>query len=316
MSDAPSFPSAPAATSSSNGKRGRRWLATAAVILSAACWGLSTVVTKGLLDEVPPFQVLSVQLAASVSFLWLCVATLRTPLPRLHNIRGILASGVLEPGLAYGVGVPGLALTSAANATVIGAAEPAFICALAWIILGARPGRGVAAVLVLAIAGVLMVTLSGAEGLGQGGPLGDALVGLGTAFAALYVVMSSRLLGGISPLGLAAAQQTAGLACVLLLLAAAWGTGFEAPASMSFALIIITASTGIVQYALAVWFYLAGLRVLPASVAGLYLALIPVFGMTGAVLVLGEGISAVQAAGALLVIGAIAVLGLLRAPQE
>lgn len=313
MTDEPSLPSVPAILP---GARVRIWLATGAVVLSAACWGLATVATKGLLDAVPPFQVLALQLAASVGFLWLCATVLRQPLPNKAHLKGILASGTLEPGLAYGVGVPGLALTSAANATVIGAAEPAFICALAWLVLGARPGRGVAGVLVLAIAGVLMVTLSGVEGLGQGRPAGDALVGLGTAFAALYVVMSSRLVGAISPLSLAAAQQTVGLACVLILLAGAWGTGFEEPASLNWELVGAAAATGIVQYALAVWFYLTGLRILPASVAGLYLALIPVFGMAGAVLILGEIIGPAQLAGAVLVIGAMIALGFLRSPSS
>lgn len=315
MTDEPSLRAVPAVRPTVNGARGRIWLATGAVIVSAACWGLATVATKGLLDEVPPFQVLALQLAASVGFLWLCLSVMRERLPDRTHLKGILASGALEPGLAYGVGVPGLALTSAANATVIGAAEPAFICALAWILLGARPGRGVAGVLVLASAGVLMVTLSGAEGLGQGRPAGDALVGLGTAFAALYVVMSSRLVGSISPLSLAATQQTAGLACVLILLVGAWGMGFEAPASLNWALVSAAAATGIIQYALAVWFYLMALRILAPSVAGLYLALIPVFGMLGAVLILGEAIGPVQMAGAVLVIGAMSALGFLRSPS-
>ncbi len=314
MNDVPSATAAPTRAPALP-PSGRLWLATGAVILSAACWGLATVATKGLLEELPPFQVLAVQLAASVCFLWLGAAVLRAPIPDMACLRGIAASGLLEPGLAYGVGVPGLALTSAANATVIGAAEPAFICALAWIVLGTRPGREVAAVLVFALAGVLMVTLSGAEGLGQGRPLGDAMVGLGTAFAALYVVMSSRLLGAIPPLSLAASQQTVGLACVLGLLGVAWSSGYETPVSMRWGLVLATMATGIVQYGLAVWFYLWGLRVLPAPVAGLYLALIPVFGMVGAVLVLRETVSGIQAVGAILVIGAIAALGFLRAPS-
>lgn len=315
MTEAPFLTAASAPGSSPHPARSRLWLATAAVIFSAACWGLATVATKGLLEEVPPFQLLGLQLGASVTFLWLCVGVLRPSFAGSDRMGGILVSGFLEPGLAYGVGVPGLALTSAANATVIGAAEPAFICALAWLLLGVRPGRAVGSVLALAIAGVLMVTLSGAEGLGEGRLSGDALVGLGTAIAALYVVMSSRLVGGMAPLSLAALQQTAGLACVLVLLAGAWGGGYEAPLSLSWPVILTAVATGVVQYALAVWFYLLGLRVLPASIAGLYLALIPVFGMMGAIFFLGESIGPLQVAGALLVIAAIGTLGLVSRPS-
>lgn len=299
--DLPAFP-----------RRGRVWLATLAIILSAACWGLATVATKGLLEEVPPFQLLGLQLGASVTFLWCCVGVARPSFAGLERITAVLASGMLEPGLAYALAVPGLALTTAANATVIGAAEPVFICALAWLLLGDRPSRGVSGVLALAIAGVLMVTLSGVEGLGQGRLWGDALVGLGTAVAALYVVMSSRLVGSMAPLSLAALQQSAGLACVLVLLAGAWGSGFEAPSALSWTLILTAAATGVVQYALAVWFYLLGLRMLSAPIAGLYLALIPVFGLAGAVLALGETVAPLQMVGAVLVIAAMGLLGLLR----
>ncbi|QTL03186.1 DMT family transporter [Aquabacter sp. L1I39] len=296
--------------------RGRLWLATGAVIASAACWGLATVATKGLLETIPAFQLLALQLGGSVAFLWLCVGLLRPAGAGREEMPAILASGLLEPGLAYGLAVPGLALTSAANATVIGAAEPAFICALAWLLLGLRPGRGVAVVLGLAISGVLMVTLSDAEGLGQGRLSGDGLVGMGTAVAALYVVMSSRLLSATAPLSLAALQQTAGLGCVLCLFACTWALGYEHPVAPSWPLLLAAGATGVIQYALAVWFYLLGLRFLTPAVAGLYLALIPVFGMAGAVLVLGEVIGPIQVAGAAIVIAAIGWLGLLQRSSQ
>jgi len=48
------------------------------------------------------------------------------------------------------------------------------------------------------------------------------------------------------------------------------------------------ALSGVVQYALAFWLYLVGLKHLSANAAALWLTLIPVFGVTGAYFWLGE----------------------------
>jgi drug/metabolite transporter (DMT)-like permease len=274
---------------------------------SAACWGGATAMTKAALSELPPFTLLAVQLAASVAVLWTAVAVGgRTP-PRGCALRAA-APGLLEPGLAYGLGVPGLALTSAAAATVVGAAEPAFICLAAWILLGQRPAPGTWAALAAAAAGVALTAAPSDDG---GRLVGDALVAAGTAAAALYVVLSSRDVARLDPLPLAALQQTAGLAAALALLAAAVLTGAERPPPDPGAgALLLAAASGVVQYALAFWLYLVGLRTLPPGEAGMFLALVPVFGVAAAVLLLGERPTAAQLAGCALV--AAAVIAIVR----
>jgi drug/metabolite transporter (DMT)-like permease len=56
--------------------------------------------------------------------------------------------------------------------------------------------------------------------------------------------------------------------------------------------------SGLMYYAAAFWFYLTGLRSVPATVAGGFLNLIPVFGITTAYVFLGERLSLTQWAGA------------------
>ena len=293
-----------------------RGLGMLAIVCSAACWGLATVATKGALETLPPFFILAVQLTASVSFLWTAVCLSGASLRGVRG-GGIALSGLLEPGLAYGVGVPGLALTSAANASVISTVEPALICAIAWLLLRDRPSRTVAAALVLAMAGVALVTVSGAEAnwatdgsASAGGHLaGDALILLGTLFAALYVVVSSRLVGHLAPLPLAALQQSVGLAFALVLLLGVWTLGIETlPQTLPLETLLLVAGSGIVQYALAVWLYLTGLSVLPPAVAGLFLTLIPVFGVSGAMIFLGEAVAPLQWVGGGLVILAVSAV--------
>ncbi len=291
-----------------------RAMAIGALVLSAACWGMATVMSKGALERVPPFTLLALQLAASSAFLWTAVAVTRTPVRLGPHGRAILASGLLEPGLAYAVALPGLALTRASDASIISAAEPAFICALIWMATRTRPRTGVLLALGLATVGVLLVIVAPSPVLAAAHRgLGNLLVLAGTAIAALYVVVSGRLVGMLAPLPLAALQQSAGLGSAVGLLCVGVATGAEAlPAALPPPVLALAALSGVVQYALAVWFYLVGLKRIPAETAGLFLALIPVFGIVGAALFLGEAPNARQLAGAFLVAAAVAGIARLQ----
>jgi drug/metabolite transporter (DMT)-like permease len=72
----------------------------------------------------------------------------------------------------------------------------------------------------------------------------------------------------------------------------------------------LAAASGIIYYGLAFWFYITGLKTARASMAGLFLNLIPVFGVGGAYLFLGERLAIVQWLGAILILTA--VVGALR----
>jgi drug/metabolite transporter (DMT)-like permease len=262
--------------------------------------------TKEALSEIPPFTLLVVQMATSVFVLWVATLASRARFRLNRRARNAAATGVLEPGLAYAVGVPGLALTSAANASVISAAEPALILLLAWLLLKQPPKASTTIAIVVAMAGLVMVA---APDIGEAGPgdlRGDFLILLGTLFAAGYVVLSSRYVVEITPLPLAAMQQTVGLAVATVVLGAASLAGSErVPTSISHTNLLIAMASGVVQYALAFWFYLVGLKTLAPSTAGLFLALTPVFGVTGAIVFLGESIVLLQAIGSVFVIGAV-----------
>lgn len=286
-----------------------RGLAVTAMVGSAACWGGATVATKGALEVFPPLTLLLIQLGASVTALWSAVLLLRLRVGPPGPALRAGSTGLLEPGLAYAVGVPGLALTTAGNASVVAALEPVLIVLLVWALFGMRPGRLVAAAVVAAVAGVCLVSLPEGSGLGGGDTRGDALVLLGTAFAAAYVVASSRLVAEASPLVLTALQQSAGLVLAAALAALALATGLEAwPAALPPDALLLAAGSGLVQYALAFWLYLVGLRGLPVTLAGLFLTLTPVFGVAGGVIALGEEVAAAQLAGAALIVAAVVVV--------
>lgn len=281
--------------------------AVTAMVLSAACWGLATVMSKGALSAFSPPVLVSLQLGASVAFLWSAVGISGQSIRFDRDTRLAALSGVLEPGLAYVFGTFGLLLTTAGNASLIATTEPLLIAALAWLLFREKVRPATVAAILAAMAGVAMVT--GAHGAGSGeSPLGDFLVVLGTLFAALYVVASSRLVTKVEPLALAALQQSVGLIFALGFLFV-WSPG-SLPVELAngdWDILALALLSGIVQYALAFWLYLVGLKRLPASTAALFLTLTPVFGIGGAALFLGEQVTLWQAAGTLVILVSVAL---------
>lgn len=286
-----------------------RSVAVAYMVASSASWGLAAVASKGLVEHVDAMTLLSAQLFASVLFLW-SVAWLdrRTVFPR-PSAKLLAASlcGVLEPGLSYAVGLYGLTLTGATAYSLISATEPLLILFVAWLLLGQRPGARSLFATAVAIAGILLVSFNGGVHPQQSSSVGNALVGLGTLFAAVYVVLSSRFVLDTTPVLLSALQQSIGwiVSIGLLVLAKVNGAPVTDASSIEPGIWLAAGLTGIVQYGLAFWFYLTGLKALPVAHAALYLCLIPVFGVSGAVLFLGETVGARELIGSALVVAAI-----------
>lgn len=281
--------------------------AVGAMVLSAACWGSATVMSKGALEAFSPPVLLTLQLGASVTFLWIAVAATGQKIGLDAGARLAALSGLLEPGLAYALGTFGLMLTTAGNASLIATTEPLLIVALAWLLFRERVSARTGAAIVAAMVGVGIVT--GAHGAGAAGTaLGDVMVVLGTLFAAFYVVVSSRFVTRIAPLRLAALQQTVGLAFAVAFLLgwSSFATLHDELARADPEAIALAVISGVVQYALAFWLYLIGLRRLAASTAALFLTLIPVFGLSGAVVFLSETVAVLQAIGAVVIVVAVA----------
>lgn len=258
--------------------------------------------TKGALEAFDPFILLSIQLTGSVLVLWLAILlfSVRLRTPKTMLIAG--STGVFEPGLAYAVGVPGLALTTAGNASVIAALEPVFIFLGAWLVFRTKLDRfGIGAV-VAAVIGVALVSLTDISNLGAGSAIGDGLVLLGTAFAAVYVLASSKLAVSIPAVLLTALQQTVGLILVLGFTGAAVLMGWQSlPTSLAGPMLALVIASGLIQYALAFWLYIVGLQGMPVGLAGMFLTTTPIFGVLGGMVFLGESLIATQLCGMVLV---------------
>jgi drug/metabolite transporter (DMT)-like permease len=261
-----------------------------------------------------PVELFVVQLLSSALVLWLVVLVLRLPLPSFGPSFRVAAAGVLEPGLAYVVGLTGLTMTTASTAGLIGGMESLMIVGLAVIFLKERVSVAFALLAVTAVVGALMVVFtSNSYGRDEHSVLGDCLVGIGTLSAAFYVIVSRRMVEAHNPLTVLALQQLGGLVVGVLALPIqtfitetseavprtvfAWGLGI---------------TSGLLQYGVAFWLYLSALKRMTAGVAGFVLNLIPLFAVVGAYAFLNESLTLMQCLGGSLIFGSLVVLSLLQ----
>lgn len=281
------------------------------LILAAACWGGGTALSKQAVGAVPPLLLLPLQLATSLAFLAIAARVRGHPVAWTTRPRLLGALGVLNPGLAYALGLLGLAQLSASVAVVVWATEPAMVALLARPVLGERLRPPVLALSAVAIAGVAI--LAGDPGAG-GSAAGVALVAAAVLCCAIYTVATRRRLADApETLGVVTAQQAAALAFALALLAlvAVAAPGALVPPDTSAptpALVASVLASGLVYYGLAYWLYLDGLRRVPASLAATAFYLIPAFGLVAAY-ALGERLEPRAWAGAAVVLVAVAAIG-------
>jgi probable blue pigment (indigoidine) exporter len=256
------------------------------LVAATACWGCGTVLSKQVLDRgVAPLTLLVVELAAS-SLLLLVATLLLDVLPdRSPAMVRLAALGILNPGLAYALGLLGLVSITASMSVLLWATEPILIMLLAVLVLRERIALATVTAVAIAMVGVMLVIYRpGASGDAVGVTLTVAAV----AACALYAVLTRRLLLDDSSLAVVLAQQLAALCFAVVLGGGASAVGAaDLGLPDDLATWALAIASGVVYYGFAFWFFVGGLRGVPASIAGSFLPLIPVFGLAAAY-VLGD----------------------------
>jgi drug/metabolite transporter (DMT)-like permease len=189
---------------------------------------------------------------------------------------------------------------------------PGFVAVLAAVFLRERIGLVTVAALILALAGTALVV-----GGGSGRPLGIAL-GVGAAVIySVYIVVGSVVTRDLDPFVVStivcvSAALVSGVVVVVLTIARR-SVSFPASGRGWGSLVAIA----LVCTVLAILTFFAGLRLLGPTSTSVLSTLEPVVTVVLATWLLHESLSGVQAAGALLVLGAVVWLALAhRAPVE
>jgi probable blue pigment (indigoidine) exporter len=277
------------------------------LILAAACWGLGTVVSKRAVAEIPALTLLPIQLGSSLVLLGLLMRARGLPFRDRTGSPILGRLGVLNPGLAYALGLLGLASITASLSVILWALEPLLILVLAAWLLRERITIAVVILSFIAVGGVLLVIYQPG---GAGSPLGVILTVAGVACCAIYTIITRRWLSTAdSTAQVVLAQQAYALAFALILVSGVWMLGGAVlPIAISPIGWASAIGSGVLYYGLAYWLYLTGLRRAPASIAAASFYLIPIFGVAGSFMILGERLEPGQWIGVAVVLVATALI--------
>jgi drug/metabolite transporter (DMT)-like permease len=197
----------------------------------------------------------------------------------------------------------GVAMSTALAAGVIMAALPGMVALLSRVFLGERLTGQVLAGIACAVAGIALVSWSKQHGAAAQTPapadessraaIGNLLL-LGAVFCeASYVVIGKKLSAAIGPRRISALVNLWGLALVTPLgLWQALSFDFTRVAAPTWGLLVFYALAASV---VSIWWWMTGLRQVPAAQAGVFTVMLPVSAAAVGVLLLGEAFNSSQA---------------------
>lgn len=116
----------------------RTFLGILSGLSAAAIWGGMYVVSKVVLDVIPPFALITSRILLGGLALWLIVAFrggMHVPSQQAWQVFGV---GTIGYGVSLGLQFVGTKLSTAANGSLVTSATPAFILLFAWFILKER----------------------------------------------------------------------------------------------------------------------------------------------------------------------------------
>jgi drug/metabolite transporter (DMT)-like permease len=272
-------------------------------LIAVCLWGLAPVATRSLVSELAPLPLLTLRqlLAASVLLPWAIPALRRIDardLPRL------IAAGLLGM-VGYNLPVTvGLQWLPASSAGLLLATEPVWVLVIGLVFLAERAGLRIVLGTGVALAGIAVTAGPAALSPDSGTRVaaGAALVLLATLAFGGYTVVLRPLSEKYGPVSATAASSVAGALPYLALVGTIWPPRLSPPAwgEMLF-LALGSTVAGMLLWNRAV--VRGGTRI------SRLLYLEPVVSVLGAMVFLGERVTAAVLAGGVLVIAGVLVIG-------
>ncbi len=277
-------------------------------------WGLSWPAGRAIAQSLPLLSSSAwrFSLAALVLLAWARLARGAWPELSARQWAGLAAAGTVG---VFGYTIffmYGMRHVEASRAAVVVTTNPVFVTLAAAWLFGEPFNRRIGLGLALAVLGAATVMthgqpwelLTGDVGIGEW-----LLVGCILAWAG-YSLMAKRLMVGVD--SLTATAMSASFGCLLLWCAALWVDGpavaLDGLPQVTFhqagLLVFMALGPTVLSY---VWFF-RGISALGAGVASSYISLVPVVGVSSAVLLLGEPLGWSLAVG-----GALALAGVVMA---
>lgn len=280
----------------------------------AVFFGGTWVAGKLAVEDAPPATIAAARFAIASVLLWAWARTRSSVRrPRLADLPLVAALGATAIAGYNLFFLYGLELAPATDgAIIVPGFAPVLTAALAWPLLGERIGGRGALGFLLALAGLVLV-VDPAGGADADRLWGDLLFVIGAGCWAVYSILGTKATARFDTVT-ATLYGTASGTLMLLPFSFAGG-GWGELAAGSIETWASVAYLGVFGTVLAFVFFYEGLSRIGPSRAMSFALLVPIFGVLGAVLLLGESL------GVFTVFGGVAVLGGLwlvqhRAPEK
>ncbi|MGH8619381.1 MAG: DMT family transporter [Burkholderiales bacterium] len=281
------------------------WLLT----FTALFWAGNAVAARALSDVIPPMALSLWRwlLALAILLVPAWPALLRERARLCAHWRVLFALGVFGVMAYNALLYTALHTTTATNGLLINAVTPVFIivaeCVLFGVRLSPRRWAGVAA----ALAGIVAIVTRGDVAALAAFALnrGDLLLLIAAAAWTAYTLFLRRLPAGLDPLAMLATTVGVGVVCLVPFFA--WEYAAGARTQWGTAAWLGVAYIGVFPSVIAYLFYNRAVRAVGGQRAGMFLYLIPVFGIALAIVFLGERLAWFHALGMALIFGGIAL---------
>ena len=287
-----------------------------AMLIAMAFGASSFTAGKIAVGELPASEVLAGRYLVGALVLWAVLLLIRERLkPDRYDLRVFLV-GLAEPGAGSVLAFWGLNLTTAVHATILFAWTPLIQAVLARIILKERLTQEVVLGSLLALAGTVWLVSERFEDA-RGSLVGDAMCFVGLlAMSAAQLVLRRVAQARGQPIKAAAWQLTGALVAatgaMVFVEYPALGIKWRLDASPQIWLLILYLATFVSAPVFALTNY--ALRFLPVGQSALYYVLLGPFGVSIAVIFLGETVSATDMAAIALIVLGVALPSLTSVP--
>ena len=265
--------------------------------------GANVGVAKLLAEELPIALIAFLRCTLAVLVLWPLARTLdgqvRVSRPVLGNLllQAIFGTAIYNAGL-----LAGLRHTSALEGGLVLATLPAVVALGSWLWLRERLSARQWLAAGLAGFGMAAITLARLDGGAVGSALGNLLIFVAVCGEAIYVLLARRVAGAVPVITASLWMQV--FSALVLLPFAAPGLGAIA-ALVEPRLLALLVFHSLTASVLCLLLWYAGLKRVPAGVAGVFTVFLPASAAVTAVLVLGESFGLVHAAGFALMLGSL-----------
>ena len=266
---------------------------------AASIWGGMYVVSKVVLEIIPPFTLVLIRLLLGILTLALVLSLHGYPKITWKQFLQVVAVGFVGYGISLSLQFLGTKLSTAANGSLVTSATPAFVLLFASILLREKITLRRLAALVLATGGVVAVIDPRSAQLNPELFLGNLLL-FGAAITwALYSVLVRKMTQSLDVLPFSLLAFFGGLPVTIP--ATAWELNTVGFGEISLGVVVGVLFLGVISTALAMILWNSAFAILDASVASLTFFAQPVVGTFLGWLFLGESITTLFILGGILI---------------